>query len=119
MSVTTLKKFLMALSDQELLDVYNELSVDIVPKAGAAHKLNRRINDLIERGFMKVREDQYRCIYLPTLSRYVMSEMARRYADLCIQQVTMEDVLVPNDQLTLEEVLQQRAVRQQLRECMR
>lgn len=75
-----LERYMRYVDDKELLDVYNELESGKVPATGYAHGFNRKVNRMIDSGDLCIKDGTYRHIYLPTLSKAVYREMARRYA---------------------------------------
>jgi hypothetical protein len=75
-----LERYMRYVDDKELLDVYNELESGKVPATGYAHGFNRKVNRMIDSGDLCISDGKYRHIYLPTLSKAVYREMARRYA---------------------------------------
>lgn len=83
MGTMTLERLLKHEVDNELLDVYNELHTRVIPATGAAHAYCRKVNKMIDAGKLCVREDSYRKVYLPTLAKAILKEMANRYANHC------------------------------------
>lgn len=79
MRITSLKRLMNNTSDQELLDIYNELESGKVPSTSYAHDFCRKINRMIDDGELSVKADGFRHIYLPSLRKLVYKEMARRY----------------------------------------
>lgn len=75
-----LERYMRYVDDKELLDVYNELESGKVPATGYAHGFNRKVNRMIDSGDLCIKDGNYRHIYLPTLSKAIHREMARRYA---------------------------------------
>lgn len=75
-----LERYMRYVDDKELLDVYNELESGKVPATGYAHGFNRKVNQMVDSGDLCIKDGNYRHIYLPTLSKAVYREMARRYA---------------------------------------
>ena len=74
-----LERYMRYVDDKELLDVYNELESGKVPTTGYAHGFNRNVNRMIDSGDLCIKDGNYRHIYLPTLSKAIYREMARRY----------------------------------------
>jgi hypothetical protein len=79
----TLEQLLTKANDGELLDIYCELNSCVVPATGYAHAYCRKVNKLIDEGKLCIRQDTYRKVYLPTLAKAVLKEMANRYANHC------------------------------------
>ena len=90
MRTATLEDLLKKAEDSELLDIYNELDTCIVPATGYAHAYCRKVNKLIDAGKLCVREGSYRKVYLPTLAKAVLKEMASRYANYCFNMKPVE-----------------------------
>lgn len=76
----TLEQLLSKEEDSTLLSIYTELSTRIVPATGYAHAYVRKVNKMIDAGKLCIREDTYRKIYIPTLAKAVLKEMANRWA---------------------------------------
>lgn len=77
----TLEDLLSYTSDEELIDIYQEISSAVVPATGAAHGFCRRVNRLIDKGELCINPTTYRKVYLPTLVKLVYKELARRYVE--------------------------------------
>lgn len=90
MTTMTLEQLLTTANDGELLDIYNELNSCVVPATGYAHAYCRKVNKLIDEGKLCIRKDTYRKVYLPTLAKAVLKEMANRYASHCYHAKTIE-----------------------------
>lgn len=76
----TLEQLLRKEEDSVLLEIHYELYTCVVPATGAAHAYCRKVNHLIDQGKLCMREDSYRKVYLPTLAKAVLKELALRYA---------------------------------------
>ena len=85
----TLENLLMKEIDAVLLDIYNELESRKVPATGYAHAYCRKVNHMIDSGNLCTLPDKYRKVYLPTLSKMVFKELARRYANYCYNAKTI------------------------------
>lgn len=85
----TLEQLLKNEEDSVLLDVYAELNSCIVPATGYAHAYCRKVNKMIDSGDLCTLPDKYRKVYLPTLSKMVFKEMARRWAAHCYTTKTI------------------------------
>lgn len=83
MRTMTLEELLMKEDDSVILDIYAELESCVVPATGYAHAYCRKVNKLINAGQLCTVRDKYRNVYLPTLSKMIFKEMARRYAQYC------------------------------------
>lgn len=83
MATMTLEQLVHRTSDEELLSIHAELTTCVVPATGAAHAFVRKVNRMIDKGELCVREDSYRKVYLPTLAKVILKEMASRYANYC------------------------------------
>lgn len=94
MSTMTLEELLRKTSDEDLLNIHLELQSCIVPATGYSHAFCRKVNRMIDAGKLCVREDSYRKIYLPTLAKAVLKEMASRYANYCRNMKGAEEPLV-------------------------
>lgn len=90
MTTMTLEQLLTTAADGELLDIYNELHSCVVPATGYAHAYCRKVNKMIDEGKLCIRQDTYRKVYLPTLAKAVLKEMANRYANYCYHMKTVE-----------------------------
>lgn len=90
MRVMTLEELLMKEDDNVILDIYTELESCVVPATGYAHAYCRKVNKLINAGELCTVRDKYRNVYLPTLSKMIFKEMARRYAMYCHNCKTVE-----------------------------
>lgn len=83
MKTMTLEELLMKEDDVTLLDIYRELDSRVVPATGYAHAYCRKVNRMIDAGELCTLPDRYRKIYLPSLSKCILKEMSRRYANYC------------------------------------
>lgn len=79
MRVMTIEQLLMKEDDLTLLNIFEELDSCIVPATSYAHEFVRKVNRLINDGKLCVVPGKYRTVYLPTISKMVYKEMARRY----------------------------------------
>lgn len=79
MRTMTIEHLLMKEDDATLLNIYEELDSGIVPATSYAHDFVRKVNRLINEGKLCVVPGQYRTVYLPTISKMVYKELARRY----------------------------------------
>ena len=79
--VKTLEELLRVTSDEELIDIFQEIDSAIVPTSGSAHGFCRKINRLIDKGELCINPTTYRKVYLPTLVKAVQKELARRYVE--------------------------------------
>ena len=75
----TLEQLLEKTSDGDLMDIYNEIHIQVVPATGYAHEFCRKVNRMIDKGTMCINPTTYRKVYLPTLAKVVEKELARRY----------------------------------------
>lgn len=91
MATMTLEELLRRTSDEDLLAVHAELASCVVPATGAAHAFVRKVNKMIDDGDLCIRADSYRKVYLPTLAKVVLKEMANRYADYCYYRKALDD----------------------------
>ena len=91
MRTMTLEELLMKEEDSVILDIYNELESCVVPATGYAHAYCRKVNKLINAGQLCTVRDKYRNVYLPTLSKMVFKEMARRYSQVLYNQKTISE----------------------------
>ena len=80
MRAMTLEKLLNYTDDQELLNIFEELESGKIPNTSYAHAFCRKVNRMIDNGELRVGDKSYRHMYLPTLSKAVYKEMARRFA---------------------------------------
>lgn len=64
-----------------LLNIQQELAEAIVPATGYAHSYCRKVNRMIDNGELCINPNTYRKVYLPTLSKAVHKELARRWAE--------------------------------------
>ena len=76
----TLDELLKTETDGMLLDMYYEISSGVVPATGYSRAYCRKVNRMIDAGAMQINATSYRKVYMPSLSRAVLREMARRYA---------------------------------------
>lgn len=102
MRAMTLEELLMKEDDNVILDIYTELESCVVPATGYAHAYCRKVNKLINAGELCTVRDKYRNVYLPTLSKLIFKEMARRYAMYCHNCKTVEEPTP--EQLSLDDV---------------
>jgi hypothetical protein len=79
--VSTVEELLSKMPTYQLLNINNELIKHVVPVKGEARSYIRSINNMIDRGTLCISATTYRKLYLPTFTRMVFKEMARRYAD--------------------------------------
>lgn len=79
----TLEELLNREDDSILLAIYDELDKCVVPATGYAHEYCRKVNRMIDRGTLCINPTSYRKVYLPTLARAVLKELARRYVNYC------------------------------------
>ena len=79
--VKTLEELLRVTSDEELIDIFQEIDSAIVPASGSAHGFCRKVNRLIDKGELCINQTTYRKVYLPTLVKAVQKELARRYVE--------------------------------------
>ena len=77
----TLEELLRVTSDEELIDIFQEIDSAIVPASGSAHGFCRKVNRLIDKGELCINHTTYRKVYLPTLVKAVQKELARRYVE--------------------------------------
>lgn len=78
--MNTVEKFIVAMDDELILNIYDEVVTGIVPATGYAHGACRKINRMIDKGQLCINQTTYRKVYLPTLAKLVYKELARRYA---------------------------------------
>lgn len=83
MSHMTLENLLHNEQDSELLGIYSELYTCIIPATGNAHAYCRKVNKMIDAGKLCINPTSYRKVYMPTLAKAVLKEMANRYAAHC------------------------------------
>lgn len=76
-----LQTYLGMLSDEDLINVHQEISVGKVPETGYSRTMMRQINRMIDKGSMCINPTTYRKVYLPTLIKAVYAELAHRYVD--------------------------------------
>jgi hypothetical protein len=67
-------------SDEDLIAIQRELATKICPKNGYAHSYCKKVNKRIDNGLMEV--NNYRKIYLPSLTKLINQELAQRYVEL-------------------------------------
>jgi len=91
MRVKTIEELLMKENDATLLNIYDELESGIVPATSYAHEYVRKVNRMINEGKLCVVPGKYRTVYLPTISKLIYKEMARRYAMSCYNTKTIVD----------------------------
>lgn len=99
MRTMTLEELLMKEDDKTLLDIYTELESCVVPATGYAHAYCRKINKMINAGKLCTVRDKYRNVYLPTLSKMIFKEMARRFAMSCYNTKTLTTNVTPNEEV--------------------
>ena len=87
----TVEELLSNTTDAELLGVYEEIATGIVPASGKAHTYCRSINKMIDKGTLCINPTTYRKVYLPTLAKMVLKEMANRYHNYLNNCKTLED----------------------------
>ena len=94
-----------------LLNIQQELAEAIVPATGYAHSYCRKVNRMIDHGELCINPNTYRKVYLPTLSRAVHKELARRWAEgMLVKTGSAPELLralieaCPNLKLTSEQV---------------
>ena len=75
----TLGQLVINTSDEDLLNIYEEIQSGLVPATGYAHAFCRKVNKMIDKGEMCINPTTYRKVYLPTLVKVVQKELARRY----------------------------------------
>lgn len=90
MNTMTLEQLLAKAGDDELLDIYNELKSCVVPATGYAHAYCRKVNKMIDQGILCINPTSYRKVYLPTLAKAILREMANRYANVCRNEKPFE-----------------------------
>ena len=93
MRTMTLEELLMKEDDSVILDIYNELESCVVPATGYAHAYCRKVNRMINAGTLCTVRDKYRNVYLPTLSKMIFKEMARRYSQVLYNEKTMMSIV--------------------------
>lgn len=93
MRTMTLEELLMKEDDSVILDIYTELESCVIPATGYAHAYCRKVNKLINAGKLCTVRDKYRNVYLPTLSKLIFKEMARRYYQVLYNQKTMMSIV--------------------------
>lgn len=77
----TLESLLAREESGLLLNIQQELAEAIVPATGYAHSYCRKVNRMIDNGELCINPNTYRKVYLPTLSKAVHKELARRWAE--------------------------------------
>lgn len=97
MRTKTIEELLMKEDDATLLNIHDELESCIVPATSYAHEYVRKINRMIDEGKLCVVPGKYRNVYLPTISKMVYKEMARRYAMACYNVKTLMPESVQDD----------------------
>lgn len=83
MRAMTIEELLMKEEDATLLNVYDELESGVMPATGYTHEYIRKVNRLINEGRLCSVPGKYRTVYLPTVSKALYRELARRYAMYC------------------------------------
>ena len=81
MSKLTLEKLLRSVDDKDLLNMHEELESGEIPSTSYCHEFCRKVNHMVDRGELCVKAGSYRHMYMPTISRAVDKEMARRYSE--------------------------------------
>lgn len=87
----TLEELLAKTEDGVLLDIQLELLEGIVPATGHAHGFCRKVNKMIDKGELCINPTMYRKIYLPSLTKAVQKELARRYTQALLNGVAEPD----------------------------
>jgi len=77
----TLEQLLKVTPDEELINIQLEIMSAIVPATGYARSFCRKVNKMIDRGTLCINPITYRKVYLPTLTKAVQKELARRYVE--------------------------------------
>jgi len=77
-------------SDVALLNIHDELESCLIPASSYAHEYVRKINHMIDEGKLCVVPGKYRNVYLPTISKMIYKEMARRYSAYCYYTKTIQ-----------------------------
>lgn len=83
MRTMTIEELLKNEDDVTLLNIHDELESCLIPATSYAHDYVRKINRMIDEGKLCVVPGKYRNVYLPTVSKMIYKEMARRYATAC------------------------------------
>ena len=83
MRTMTIEELLKNEDDVTLLNIHDELESCLIPATSYAHDYVRKINRMIDEGKLCVVPGKYRNVYLPTISKMIYKEMARRYASMC------------------------------------
>ena len=81
MGKLTLEKLLCSVDDKDLLNMHEELESGEIPNTSYCHDFCRKVNHMVDRGELCVKAGSYRHMYMPTISRAVYKEMARRYSE--------------------------------------
>lgn len=76
----TIEELLMKEDDATLLNIYNELESGVIPATSYAHAYVRKVNQMLDKGELCVKPGSYRNVYLPSVSKMLYKEMARRYS---------------------------------------
>jgi hypothetical protein len=76
----TIEELLKNEDDLTLLNIHDELESCLIPATSYAHDYVRKINRMIDEGKLCVVPGKYRNVYLPTISKMIYKELARRYA---------------------------------------
>lgn len=87
----TLEELLTKTEDGTLLDIQLEIQSGIVPATGYAHGFCRKVNKMIDKGELCINPSMYRKVYLPTLTKAVQKELARRYTQALLNGVAEPD----------------------------
>lgn len=95
----TIEELLRKEDDIILLNIYEELESCIVPATSYAHEYVRKINRMIDEGRLCVVPGKYRNVYLPTISKLIYKELARRYANFMQNMKTLVDVPVDDEEV--------------------
>lgn len=83
MRTMTIEELLMKEDDATLINIHDELESGLVPATSYAHEYVRKVNHMIDEGKLCIIPGKYRNVYLPTISKLIYKEMARRYAMHC------------------------------------
>ena len=81
MSKLTLEKLLRSVDDKDLLNMHEELESGEIPNTSYCHDFCRKVNHMVDRGELCIKAGSYRHMYMPTISKAVYKEMARRYSE--------------------------------------
>lgn len=78
----SIDNLLSNLTDEEAYEIYYELERGLVPASGYARSFCQKVNRMIDKGELCINPTTYRKVYLPTLSKLLFKELARRYVSL-------------------------------------